>query len=191
MRPPFCPTGKDEEEGGFRPPFGPFGRHRGGPFGRKRGGRVFDSGALRLVVLGLIGEEPRHGYDIIKGMKARFQGAYSPSPGAIYPILQLLEEAGLVASQSRGFRKLYAITDAGRVYLEEQRPELERILAQVNAAAAPIGVAAIGEAIQDFRAALFRKMRKGGLSDEQAAGIRDILRRAKDEIEKLKSATRH
>lgn len=185
MRPPFCPTGKDEEEGGFRPPFGPFGRHRGGPFGRKRGVRVFDSGALRLVVLGLIGEEPRHGYDIIKGMKARFQGAYSPSPGAIYPILQLLEEAGLVASQSRGFRKLYAITDAGRVYLEEQRPELERILAQVNAAAAPIGVAAIGEAIQDFRAALFRKMRKGGLSDEQAAGIRDILRRAKDEIEKL------
>lgn len=185
MRPPFCPTGKDDDEsGGFRPPFGPFGRHRGGPF-RKRGGRVFDSGALRLLVLAMIGDEPRHGYDIIKGLKQRFQGAYSPSPGAIYPILQMLDEAGLVTSQSRGFRKLFTITPAGRDYLASEREELDRIQAQIAAAAEPIGMASIGEAIQDFRAALFRKMRKGDLSDEQAAKLRDVLRRAQDEIEKL------
>ena len=186
MRPPFCPTGKDDDDsGGFRPPFGPFGRHRGGPFGRRRGGRVFDSGALRLLVLSMIGEEPRHGYDIIKGIRQRFQGAYSPSPGAVYPILQMLEEAGLVTSQSRGFRKLFTINDAGRAYLDAEREELERIVSQVNAAAEPIGLAAIGEAIQDFRAALFRKMRNGALNDEQAARLRDVLRRAQDDIEKI------
>jgi len=186
MRPPFCPTGKDDDDsGGFRPPFGPFGRHRGGPFGRKRGGRVFDSGALRLLVLSMIGEEPRHGYDIIKGLRQRFQGAYAPSPGAIYPILQMLEEAGLAVPQAGGFRKRYAITPAGSAYLESERQDLERILGQVAAAAEPIGVAAIGEAIQEFRAALFRKMRKGDLTDVQATRLRDALRRAQDEIENI------
>ena len=63
--------------------------------------RMFDPGALRLVVLGLIAEEPRHGYDIIKALEAKFQGAYSPSPGAIYPMLQMLEEADLVVSRGR------------------------------------------------------------------------------------------
>ena len=61
--------------GGRRGVGGPFGRHRGGPFGG-RGPRMFDPGALRLVVLGLIAEEPRHGYDIIKALEAKFQGAY-------------------------------------------------------------------------------------------------------------------
>ena len=84
---------------------GPFGRHRGGPFGG-RGPRMFDPGALRLVVLGLIAEEPRHGYDIIKALEAKFQGAYSPSPGAIYPMLQMLEEADLVSSQVDGNKRL-------------------------------------------------------------------------------------
>ena len=80
---------------------GPFGRHRGGPFGG-RGNRMFDPGALRLVVLGLIAEEPRHGYDIIKALEANFQGAYSPSPGAIYPMLQMMEEADLDRLRRRG-----------------------------------------------------------------------------------------
>ena len=94
---------------------GPFGRHRGGPF-RGRGPRMFDSGALRLVVLGLIAEEPRHGYDIIKALETKFQGTYSPSPGAIYPMLQMLEEADLVVSQAEGNKRLFSITDAGRAY---------------------------------------------------------------------------
>ena len=89
----------DSEKSG--PGGGLFGRHRHGPFGgRRRGARMFDSGALRLVVLGLIAQEPRHGYDIIQAMSARFQGSYSPSPGAIYPMLRMLAEAGLIASTS-------------------------------------------------------------------------------------------
>ena len=189
MRPPFRPEppGDDDIKTGCGPTAfrGLFGRHHGGPFARWRGQRMFNSGALRLVVLGLIAEEPRHGYDIIRGLKARFQGSYSPSPGSIYPILQMLAEAGLVSSSLHGPRRLFTITDAGRAWLAEQRAELDAINAQLDEAAAPIGETAIGEAIRDFRRALFAKMRKGALNAEQAGRLRGVLERARREIEEL------
>ena len=127
----------------------------------------------------------RHGYDIIRALSARFQGAYSPSPGAIYPILQMLQAAGLVSSSARGPRRLFAITEAGKAYLSEQRAELDKINAQVEAAAAPIGRSAIGAAIADLRAALFSKMRQGALGEDQALKLRDILVKAREDIERL------
>jgi DNA-binding PadR family transcriptional regulator len=185
MRPPFCPPGsEDEDQGSCRPPFRRlFGR--GGPFARARGARLFDSGALRLLTLGLIEEAPRHGYEIIKALKARFQGAYSPSPGSIYPILQALHEAGLVTSQSFGPRRSFSITPAGRAYLAENAPEFERIKAQLEEASAPIGNSALGAAIAELRAAIFEKMRGGGLSPERAEKLGELLRRAKEEIERI------
>ena len=92
---------------------------------------MFDSGALRLLVLGLIAEAPRHGYDIIRDLHDRFQGAYRPSPGSIYPILQTLAEAGLVTSEMHGRQRLFAVSDEGRAYLAEQRAELAAINAQL------------------------------------------------------------
>jgi DNA-binding PadR family transcriptional regulator len=187
---PFRPSppGDDDvaRECGPRAAFhGLFGRHGGGPFGRWRGARMFDSGALRLLVLGLIAEEPRHGYDIIRGLRARFQGSYSPSPGSIYPILQQLSEAGLVASTSHGPRRRFTVTEAGKAWLAEQSAELDAIKAQVDSAAAPIGEQAIGESIRELRAALFSKMRKGALDAHQAGRLRDVLERARREIEDL------
>src|SRR5262245_51985023 len=73
-----------------------------------RGGRVFDQGDLRWVVLRLVAEQPRHGYELIKEIEERLGGGYSPSPGVIYPTLTLLEELGfLSAAASEGARKLY------------------------------------------------------------------------------------
>lgn len=163
---------------------GPFGRHRGGPFGG-RGSRMFDSGALRLVVLGLIAEEPRHGYDIIKALESRFQGAYSPSPGAIYPMLQMMEEADLVVSRSEGNKKLYTVTDEGRAYLEENRAELDRINAQLEEASGDMQGVALGDAIRDLRKALYRKVRGGELNAEQAKRAVDILNKARDDLDQL------
>ncbi|MGO9743022.1 MAG: PadR family transcriptional regulator [Roseiarcus sp.] len=185
MRPPTVPS--DAEDRRERPCGPNFGRlfGAGGPFARQRGSRMFDAGALRLVVLGFIADEPRHGYEIIKGLRQRFQGAYSPSPGAIYPMLRLLEEAGLVSSQSRGPRRLFTVTEAGRAYLRDQRAELEKINAQVEAAAAPIGESGVGEAIRALRAALFDKMRQGGLSEDRARKLTGLLMKARDEIEKI------
>lgn len=163
---------------------GPFGRHRGGPFGG-RGPRMFDSGALRLVVLGLIAEEPRHGYDIIKALEAKFQGAYTPSPGAIYPMLQMLEEADLVVSEAEGNKRLFSITDQGRAYLEENKAELERINAQIQHVAGRAGGVAIGDELRALRWTIHSRMRSGEWSADQMEKARDLLKTARREIEDL------
>ncbi len=99
--------------------------------------------------------------------------------------MQQLAEAGFVSSSSHGPRRRFAVTEAGRAWLEEQRAELNAINAQLEEAAAPIGEQAIGEAIQAFRSALFAKMRKGALDAEQAGKLRDLLERARREIEDI------
>ncbi|MBX3568572.1 MAG: PadR family transcriptional regulator [Rhizobiaceae bacterium] len=163
---------------------GPFGRHRGGPFGG-RGPRMFDPGALRLVVLGLIAEAPRHGYDIIKALEAKFQGAYSPSPGAIYPMLQMLEEADLVSSQAEANKRLYSITGQGTAYLEENAAELARINAQIEQVSADSGEVSLGDEVKGIARAVFVRMRRGQFSPEQSRKARDILKKARREIEDL------
>ena len=95
-----------------------FGRrhhHFGGKFGGRMG-RFFDHGDLRFVVLKLIAEKPRYGYEVIKEIEERLGGAYSPSPGVVYPTLTLLEELGYATvSSAEGNKKLYAITPEGTV----------------------------------------------------------------------------
>jgi DNA-binding PadR family transcriptional regulator len=179
-------SGRDggDASSGRRGRGGPFGRHRGGPFGG-RGPRMFDPGALRLVVLGLIAEEPRHGYDIIKALEARFQGAYSPSPGAIYPMLQMLEEADLVSSTMNGNKRLFAITEEGRVWLDENRAELDKINAQLDEASEEISGVALGEEMRALRRAVHGKLRSGALTAEMAEKARDILRKAREDFDAL------
>ena len=170
--------------GGRRGRGGPFGRHRGGPFGG-RGPRMFDPGALRLVVLGLIAEEPRHGYDIIKALEAKFQGSYSPSPGAIYPMLQMLEEADLVVSEANGNKRRYSITEQGKAYLQENAEELSRINAQIDEVSAEEGEISLGDEVREVAKAVFMRLRRGQFTPEQARKVRDILRKMRRDIEDL------
>jgi DNA-binding PadR family transcriptional regulator len=177
-------------EGGGRPGGrhgrgGPFGRHRGGPFGGGRGNRMFDPGALRLVVLGLIAEEPRHGYDIIKALEAKFQGAYSPSPGAIYPMLQMMEEADLIVSDAEGNKRRYSITEQGRAYLAEHAEELAKINAQIDEASAETSGVSLADEVKALTFALFSKLRSGSLSGAQAEKAREILKKARRDLEDL------
>lgn len=107
--------------GGFRPPFppeppspfgrghGPGGRGRGG--GRERGGR---RGNVRAAILALLTERPMHGYEMIQELDQRTGGVWRPSPGSVYPTLQLLEDEGLIVSQEAGGRKAYTLTEAGQ-----------------------------------------------------------------------------
>jgi DNA-binding PadR family transcriptional regulator len=86
-------------------------------------GGCFEQGDLKLVILRLLDEKPRHGYDIIKELEERSGGRYTPSAGAIYPTLTMLEDLGLrVTTPEEGGKKVYQITDAGRAYLAEHRP---------------------------------------------------------------------
>ena len=98
----------------------------------RRLGRLLEHGDLRFVILALVAEQPRHGYDLIKELDERTGGAYRPSAGAIYPTLALLEDEGLVrqAGGETG-RKLYEPTEDGRKVLEEYKSHVEAIFARM------------------------------------------------------------
>lgn len=118
--------------------FAEFGEGFGGGFGGRGGGRgrrrVFDGTELRLILLSLIGEQPRHGYDLIKAIEERSGGAYAPSPGVVYPTLTMLEDMGQVAEQAaEGTKRLFAITDAGKLEIGEQADKIEALFARLDA----------------------------------------------------------
>jgi DNA-binding PadR family transcriptional regulator len=108
---------------------------------RKRRGRMFGTGELRLALLALINEEPRHGYELIRAIEDMTGGAYAPSPGAVYPTLQMLEEEGLI-KQTRpqtsddegetGGKKPFKATKAGRAELEEREDEVEALMGRLG-----------------------------------------------------------
>ena len=123
---------------------GPFGSGAGGPFGGGFGGgfggegdgfprgRKFTSDDLQLLLLALIDEQPRHGYELIKALEARSNGFYAPSPGMVYPALTYLEELGYVTVQLEGNRKRYSLADAGRDYLAANRERADLMLAKLS-----------------------------------------------------------
>ncbi|WP_454850350.1 PadR family transcriptional regulator [Rhizobium binxianense] len=107
----------------------------GGMFGeaaRMGMGRKFSAGDLQLVLLALLDEQPRHGYELIKILEERSGGFYVPSPGVIYPALTYLEETGLAEVENEGNKKLYRITETGRRKVEENRTMIEHTLAKLQ-----------------------------------------------------------
>lgn len=164
---------------------GPHRMHRGGRGGM---GRFFAHGDLRLVLLNLIAEKPRHGYELIKAIEEAAGGAYSPSPGVIYPTLTLLEELGYVtvSTAGEGGRKLHTITDQGRAYLEANRPVLEALQARMGAAG-PEGrgpAPQILRAMENLKVALRLRMTRGMLSQAEAEAIAAALDAAAQAVER-------
>ena len=100
--------------------------------GAARAGRVFEQGDLKYVILRLLEEKPRHGYEIIKELEERFGGVYAPSPGTVYPTLTMLEDLGYArAMPEEGGRKIYEITDEGRKHLEEHSQTVDDIFDRI------------------------------------------------------------
>jgi DNA-binding PadR family transcriptional regulator len=122
--------GRGRDQRGFGGPggqgFGPRGRH---------GGRRRPRGDVRAAILLLLDEEPRNGYAVMQEIEERSAGAWRPSPGSVYPVLQQLEDEGLVRAEETGERRVMALTDAGREYVAEHR---ERLGAPWEAAAAGV-----------------------------------------------------
>lgn len=108
-------------------PGGPFGGMHRGPFGPGAGGegRFFGRGDLKFALLGLLQERPMHGYEMIKALEEKSGGFYAPSPGSIYPTLQMLEDRGFVTLNEVEGKKVYSITDAGRASLAERQGQAE------------------------------------------------------------------
>ncbi len=120
--------------GGPRNDWGRGGRGGRGGFGGGafRVGKMLADGDLRVVVLALLLDGPRHGYDIIKALEEKSSGIYSPSPGVVYPTLTYLEEAGYVTAVSEGNKKVYAISDAGRLHLAANRELADMVLESIE-----------------------------------------------------------
>ncbi|MEV4873220.1 PadR family transcriptional regulator [Streptomyces syringium] len=153
---------------------------------------VFAHGRLRLYLLKLLDEAPRHGYEVIRQLEERFQGLYAPSAGTVYPRLAKLEAEGLVTHTTEGGRKVYSLTDAGRAELADRRGELAEleldIRESVSALAADIRAdvrGAAGDLRREMReAALRARTDVPGAADgptDYFAGAKEEFRRAKEE----------
>lgn len=137
---------------------------------------VFPHGGLRLYLLKLLDEQPRHGYDVIRLLEDRFSGLYAPSAGTIYPRLARLESTGLVEHVETGGRKVYRLTDAGRAELGARTDDLADIEAQVDGSARELAAeirADVRTSVRDLRAQLraaAREVRAEQRQDRSGAG---------------------
>lgn len=136
---------------------------------------VFAHGNLRLYLLSLLAEQPRHGYELIQALSDRFGGSYIPSAGTIYPRLSKLEEEGLVTKESDGRKTTYSITDAGRAELEARRGELDSIEDAMTDSVRRIADevrAGVNDAMRSLRADLAsaaRDAKRGGKTESAKA----------------------
>lgn len=172
------------------------GRHFGGPPHGRGGGRfrrrLLAAADLQLIILALLEEKPRHGYQIIKAVEDRSSGFYSPSAGMVYPALTYLADLGHASAELDGAKKLYTLTDAGRAHLAQNRERIAAVFEELAAigrrfaavdvaAAAPSATGAdpLAEVFRDLKAALFDA---GRADAAERARVIAILQRAIAEI---------
>jgi DNA-binding PadR family transcriptional regulator len=168
------------------------GHDHGHGHGHRRGrgslGRFFAHGDLRLVILHLIDAKPGHGYEIIKDIEERVGGAYSPSPGVIYPTLTLLEELGYVTvTTGESGRKLHTITPEGRLYLQANQAALGALIARMAEAERTHGAGdapSIRHGMEALRLALRTRLARGPLDEAQMRAIAAALDTAATAIER-------
>ena len=186
---------------GFR--FGPDGFHfdfgdgpggwGGGRHRRRDRKRMFEGGELRLVLLKLIADEPRHGYDLIRAIEDLTGGEYAPSPGVVYPTLTLLQDMGLIdEAPGEGPRKAFQATDEGRAHLEERAEEVEALferLEDLKPSARTTAGPAIGRAVKNLMTALSHRVSRDGFDEELFLEIAAILDEAAQRIERIKPGT--
>ncbi|BDH07845.1 PadR family transcriptional regulator [Streptomyces seoulensis] len=161
---------------------------------------VFAHGRLRLYLLKLLDEAPRHGYEVIRLLEERFQGLYAPSAGTVYPRLAKLETEGLVTHTSEGGRKVYSITDAGRAELADRSGELADLELEIRESVAELAAeikadvrGAAGDLRREVRAAASRTRtsrdggdRAGIFGEPAGQGDAEAWRTAKEEMRRVK-----
>ena len=189
--------GREGHAGGFGgDTFGHHGLRRGGGGGGGGGGRggggrrrVFENDALRLVLLKLIADEPRHGYDLIRAIEALSGEVYAPSPGVVYPTLTLLSDMELIVEQpGESSRKRFAITDAGHAKLAEEKAALNQAmerLAQLARRAERVDPAPVRRAMHNLRFAIQQRLEKEGADNQTMFDVAALIDEAASKIERL------
>jgi DNA-binding PadR family transcriptional regulator len=167
------------------------GRGRGGFGHGERGGRrrMFDGTELRLILLKLIEEQPRHGYDLIKEIEERSGGAYAPSPGVVYPTLTMLDDMGLIEeTKSEGAKKQFAITADGTAHLAERVEEVEALferLQQLASVRERADGGPIRRAMGNLRTVLQERLATESVDADMLHNVAEILDEAARKIERL------
>ena len=162
-------------------------RHHGHRFGGRRSGRLFAYGELRLLALRMIGEQPRHGYELMKAIEERMGGGYSPSPGVIYPTLSWLEDMGYAALETEeAGRKRYRITAEGEAFLTANHAAVDNLFSRIaGGAGSPGGVPApVVRGMENLKLALRLRLRRGSLDQTAAETIAAALDAAAQAVER-------
>ena len=156
--------------------------------GRRRGRRrrVVRRGELKFVILGLLADKPMHGYEIMRTLEKESGGCYSPSPGSVYPTLQMLEDQGYVVAEPRDGKKVYAITEEGREFLREHTDRADDIFDRVADFGDRLSGSEMRELAGSFvrlaQVSLDRAIRRAG-DPEATRRLKEILERATREME--------
>lgn len=175
--------------GGFGPRFWSFRWPEGERGPRRRRQQIFESGEVKYVILRLLKEKPRHGYEIIKALEERMGGCYTPSPGTVYPTLQLLEDQGFVRAVEAEGKRVFHITPEGEAFLEEHRDVIDDIFARVRDTVRGFSggqMVALNQAFAKLAATTYRQAWRSGPDDPMVGRMAEVLRRAAEEIEKAR-----
>jgi DNA-binding PadR family transcriptional regulator len=162
------------------------GRSRQAPRGGRRRRQFFESGEVKYVILRLIRDKPRHGYEIIKALERETGGWYTASAGTVYPTLQLLEDQSYVRIVETEGKKVYHITPEGEAFLDEHRDVLDDILERVRDAVEGLAGGTIGNLNETFArmaGMAYKQAWRERPGDDRTELIMDILRRAQQDIE--------
>src|SRR5215208_2392930 len=149
------------------------GWHRPGFGHGPRRGRMFEKGDLKYVILDLLKDEPSHGYEVIRKLEERSRGFYSPSPGSVYPTLQLLEDMGYVSATQRDGKKVYAIKDIWGKFGGGWDPEVAAEMHEIR------------HDLMDLGKLFGQKMREGNVDRDKLARVRAVISTAAREIEDI------
>lgn len=164
-----------------------------GGHGRRGRRRMFEPGELRLVLLKLIADEPRHGYDLIRAIEDMTQGAYAPSPGVVYPTLTMLQDMDLIeeVQSGKGARKAFTATAEGRAHLAEREDDAAALLGRLEeyGGGQGRGGAPIKRAVGNLLSALWHRLASEGVTEETLHEIAEILDEAARRIERHKKAS--
>jgi DNA-binding PadR family transcriptional regulator len=149
---------------------------------------LFERGDLKYVILELLQDKPRHGYEVIKALEERFGGFYTPSPGAVYPTLQMLEDLGYASAVERDGKRVYTITEEGRKFLADRRPAIEDLRDRMRAHWTPEfrhEMHEMAHELRDMARSFAVKARTRWPDQERMHRMRDVVSRARGEIEAI------
>jgi DNA-binding PadR family transcriptional regulator len=157
-----------------------------GPRGWRRRTQIFESGDMKFVILRLLKEQPRHGYEIIKALEEKMGGCYTPSAGTIYPTLQLLEDQGYVRAVETDGKRVYHITAAGERFLTDNSDVLDDIFERVREAVRDFAggdMAELNSAFARLATSIYKRAWRKGPEHPAIKRVAEILRKAADEID--------